>query len=463
MVNILDANEATLKLYGAGSVKELHGELRRVLPQEFQEDFREEIVALWDGNTRFSRDFENLTLAGETKHVNIMVNVVPGYEETLGKVLVSIIDLTDRKKMEEELERSRDQLEHVLATNPAVLYVEEPLPDFSDTVSTFVSDSARFVLGFEPKRFLGEAGLSFWRSRVHPDDLTRYSAELPSLWREGHHNFEYRFLHSDGSYRWIAEQYRVIRDAEGRVSSAVAVAVDVTERKRLEEKLARAERFAAIGETAAMVGHDLRNPLQGITGALHILRQESLKPEERSEMLQVIEKSVAYSDAIVRDLADYSAEIRLNLAEATPKGIVEDALRAVNVPASVTVQDLTEDKPKLGVDTDRMRRVFSNLFENAIEAMPHGGILATKSVQSNGMVEISLSDTGSGMTEEVMGNLWKPLQTTKAKGLGLGLAICKRIVEAHGGRIFVKSKVGEGTAVTVRLPVQVGLVEVRER
>jgi PAS domain S-box-containing protein len=465
MAKVVDVNEATLELYGAKSVEELRGGLQEVLSLESQAQFhfREELVALGEGRTRFTSEFENQTLTGETKHVSLILNVVPGYEDTLEKVLVSIIDLTERRKMEDQVRESRDQLEQVLATNPAVLYFEEPLPDFSDTYSTFVSESARFVLGFEPKKFLGESGLSFWRSRIQPDDLTRYWAELPSLWRDGHHTFEYRFLHSDGTYRWITEQYRVFRDAEGRISHVVSVAIDVTGRKQLEEKLARAERLATIGETAAKVGHDLRNPLQAITGALHLLRKESLTEKEKDEMLQLIQNSVHYSDAIVRDLTEYSTEIHLEPIETTPKSIITDAVRTVRLPEKITLHELSQEHPIIMVDLDRMRRVIVNIIENAIDAMPQGGTLTISSEQFNGNVEIDVSDTGPGMPEKIMQNLWKPFQTTKAKGLGLGLAICKRIVDAHGGTISMNSKAGEGVTVTIRLPLNVHVPEVNKK
>jgi PAS domain S-box-containing protein len=234
----------------------------------------------------------------------------------------------------------------------------------------------------------------------------------------------------------------------------------VEERTR---KLRQAERLAAVGETAAMVGHDLRNPLQGITGAVHLLKDKSLTAEERSEMLQLIQESVEYSDGIVRDLLEYSTEIELKLAETTPKSIIAEALRAVRAPDEITVQDLSEEHPRIRVDRDRMRRVLVNLFENAIDAMSLGGTLTIGSKQSEGDVEIIVSDNGSGMPESVMKNLWKPLQTTKSKGMGLGLAICKRIVDAHGGTIIVKSKAGEGTTVTLQLPTQLGTLEVKQK
>ena len=106
------------------------------------------------------------------------------------------------------------------------------------------------------------------------------------------------------------------------------------------------------------------------------------------------------------------------------------------------------------VDSEMMKRVFVNLIENAVDAMPRGGTLTIGSGQSGGFVEVTISDTGAGMSKEAIENLWKPLQTTKAKGMGMGLAICKRIIEAHSGNVSVESKPREGTTFTVRLPTK---------
>jgi signal transduction histidine kinase len=243
-----------------------------------------------------------------------------------------------------------------------------------------------------------------------------------------------------------------------RFANHAAIAV---QRKQMEDRLHETERLAAIGETAAMVGHDLRNPLQGIAGALHLLKQGPLTTKERDEMLQVIEKSLQYSDTIIRDLSDYSTEIQLKLVEATPKSITRDAIGAVKVPQNVRVQNLSEDQPTLRIDPERMGRVFINLIQNAIDAMPQGGTLTISSKKSEGNVEITLTDTGSGMPERVMKNLGKPLQTTKVKGLGLGLAICKRILDAHGGNMSAKSETGGGTTLTIQLPIKP--VEVKQK
>jgi PAS domain S-box-containing protein len=454
MVKILNVNEVTLGLYEAKSAEEMLGELRRVLSNEPQVEFREELVALSEGKTRFTSEFDNRTLKGGMKHVSLILTVVPGYEETLGKVLVSIIDLTERKQMEEELRAAREQLEYVLATNPAVVFLEKPVPDLSDTLSTYVSESATFILGFDPKNFIGESGLEFWRSRIHPDDLVRYSAEIPSLWRDGHHTFEYRFLHSDGVYRWISEQYRVLYDADGRILNVVTVAVDVTERKEIEEKLAKTERLAVIGQIAAMVGHDLRNPLQAMTSALY-LAKKLIETEDRGravELLNKLDEEVNYMEKIVSDLQSYSGPVGVELIEIDLPALIKEVLSNVRVPENVETTTVAEGASNVKADPVLMRRVMTNLVNNAIQAMPDGGKVTLTYTRGPNMFSVAVRDTGVGIAPENLTSIFTPFFTKKAKGQGLGLAVCKRLVEAQGGTIDVKSSLGQGSTFIVTIP-----------
>jgi signal transduction histidine kinase len=201
-----------------------------------------------------------------------------------------------------------------------------------------------------------------------------------------------------------------------------------------------------------MVGHDLRNPLQGIAGAVYLLKHESLTEPERTEVLRLIENCLEYADGIVKDLLDYARPFDLVKVRTTPKEITGNALRAVQIPDRITVQDLSREEPTISVDTDRMKRAFVNLVENAVDAMPTGGTLTVSSEESGESVKISFTDTGMGMPNATMKNLWKPLQTTKAKGMGMGLAICKRIIDAHKGDITIENRTGGGTTVTIRIP-----------
>ena len=228
------------------------------------------------------------------------------------------------------------------------------------------------------------------------------------------------------------------------------------ELKKSQEQLLKAQRLAVIGELAGMVGHDLRNPLTSISGAEYYLKKR-LSPEVDSkikEMLVLIEKNIAYSNKIINDLLDYSREIELELTQSNSKSIVKEALSLVEIPKNVRTVDLTENKPKIMVDVGKIKRAFVNIIKNAVEAMPKGGTLTIKSRKLEGNLEIVVSDTGAGMSKETLEKLWAPLFTTKAKGMGFGLPICKRFIEAHGGSISAKSTPRKGTTFTVRLPIE---------
>jgi len=268
--------------------------------------------------------------------------------------------------------------------------------------------------------------------------------------------YEFEIIKADGKRLPIETSTTPILSEEGRVVGIQGIARDLTERKKLEERLRNAERLAAIGETAAMVGHDVRNPLQGITGAAYFLktRLASSADKKVNEMLEVIDQCVTNADKIVNDLLDYSREVWLERTDNSLQQLVTDALDNVKVPENIQVIDLTEGSLRVTVDPEKIRRVFINLLSNAVDAMPDGGKLTITSKESNGKVEIAITDTGIGMTEEMMGKLWSPLLTTKPRGMGFGLVICKRIVEAHGGTITAESKVGEGSTFTITLPHQ---------
>jgi PAS domain S-box-containing protein len=298
------------------------------------------------------------------------------------------------------------------------------------------------IVGRHVREILGEQAYQ----RIHGRMEAALSGEVQF--------FEYELTLRSGT-RHVSATYVPDFGEHGQVKGVFVLGIDITERKRIEERLLKAERFAAIGETAAMVGHDLRNPLQAISAAAYVL-EKKLSPEadlQTREMLEAVKNSVTYSDKIVMDLLEYSEEIRLERSETTPKSIARDAILNVRIPKNISVSNLTSDEPKIRVDAAKIQRVLSNLLENAVDSMPDGGKLTIISSKSNSYVELKFTDTGVGIPEHVLRELWKPLITTKPKGIGLGLAICKRIAEAHGGSISVTTKKGVGTTLTLRLPL----------
>jgi signal transduction histidine kinase len=223
-----------------------------------------------------------------------------------------------------------------------------------------------------------------------------------------------------------------------------------------QAQLVKSERLAAIGQLAGMVGHDLRNPLTVIKTANYQLKKKYANSYDArtNTMMNAIDNAIEHANRIVTELLDYSREIRLGIAKCSPKTLLQNALAMIQIPNPVKIMNHTQNEPTMKTDNVKIERVFINLIKNAIDAMPDKGTLEISSKQIADNVEISFTDTGMGITKEVMAKLFMPLFTTKPQGMGFGLAICKRVVEAHSGKITVESTVDKGTTFTVTIPVE---------
>ncbi len=230
--------------------------------------------------------------------------------------------------------------------------------------------------------------------------------------------------------------------------------------RRYRSLLKENERMAAIGETAAMVGHDLRNPLQVIVGSIDLIKKRLNKRGDSSDEREIekwvdkIDAQTDYMNKIVSDLQDYSRNIKPTREEADVEALMGDVVSSVDIPGDVDVSIvLDEGLPDISVDETLMKRLFTNLILNAVQAMPDGGSLSIRGSLQGDDVVISVEDTGVGIREENLDEIFKPLFSSKAKGTGFGLPVCKRIVDAHGGTISVESEEGVGSTFTVKLPV----------
>ena len=190
--------------------------------------------------------------------------------------------------------------------------------------------------------------------------------------------------------------------------------------------------------------------LTGIKNASYFLRKKDVCVSAQSkEMLEIIDRCVDHSNKIINDLLDYSKEMRLERKTTSIDNLLTQALSMVQIPKKVSVVKQVINPSELNVDPDRVERVFVNLVKNAIDAMPDGGSISIIGKEENNHLELSFTDTGMGIPDEVLPKLFSPLSTTKAQGMGFGLAICKRIIEAHGGTISFKTAKGKGTTFIV--------------
>ncbi|GAH81238.1 unnamed protein product [marine sediment metagenome] len=207
---------------------------------------------------------------------------------------------------------------------------------------------------------------------------------------------------------------------------------------------------------AGGVGHELRNPLASIKNAVYFLNMvlEDINPQVK-ESLQIIEEEVNSSEKIISGLLGYARPKPPNLRMVKINSIIQEVLSRTNIPENVEIINrLDVALPFILADPDQLIQVFGNLILNAIQAMFEGGQLIVKTeVQSQEEITISFTDTGVGISEEDLSKIFEPLYTTKAKGIGLGLAICKAIIEKHKGSIEVTSEIKKGSTFSIKLPL----------
>ncbi|WP_437855202.1 sensor histidine kinase [Sorangium sp. So ce363] len=222
----------------------------------------------------------------------------------------------------------------------------------------------------------------------------------------------------------------------------------------------RVERLAAIGQLAASVGHELRNPLGAIRNATHYLKKRLARTEVGAEprvaqFLGLMEKELLSCNRIIGDLLDFARERRLRCTACPLAPLVDDAMSVVAPPAHVRLENLVPAAlPVPSLDKDQFRQVLVNLIQNAAEAIPveREGWVRVVGRVCDEAVSLVVADNGEGIEEEHLAKIFEPLFSTKLKGTGLGLAITAGIVRLHGGTIAVESAPGAGTTFTIRLP-----------
>jgi PAS domain S-box-containing protein len=351
------------------------------------------------------------------------------------------------KERTKNLVENQKKLESILLASPDAIIATD-----INGIVTECNHQVEEISGFDRQDLLGKLSLDF----VAPDAQLKLIEEIQALARQNGRSmhFETRFIKKDGSNYPAEFSVNLLRNELDEPTGFVGIIRDLSEKKQLEKRLLKAQRMAAIGELAGMVGHDIRNPLAAIRNAAFFLKKKcgACNRSDIIPMLEIIDKSIDHADKIVGDLLEYSRELHLDLVESSPKQLLNKALTMIKIPKNIHLIDLTDDAIKLRVDEGKAVRVYINLIKNAVDAMPEGGSLKVKSSQEQGQVLVSFADTGVGIPPDVLQKIFTPLFTTKAQGMGFGLSISKRIIKAHGGKIWVESEVGKGTTFTVAFP-----------
>jgi len=223
------------------------------------------------------------------------------------------------------------------------------------------------------------------------------------------------------------------------------------------DQLIRQERLAAIGQLASTIGHELRNPLGVLSNAVYLLRGDlGDNPTDAAQRhIATAEREVSAATVIVSDLLEFARHRDPVLLEVDLADLIQEVLSVLPPPTGVEVSADIGPSVTLRADRDQLRQLLLNLLGNAYQSMPDGGRVNVGAMSGGGVVRFWVTDSGEGIPPDVRERLFEPFFTTKARGVGLGLAVCSRVVEAHHGEISVDSTPGEGSTFRVTLPVVV--------
>lgn len=319
-----------------------------------------------------------------------------------------------------------------------------------------INDAFTEHYGYSREEALGKTP-ALLRSRHSTDELYK------RMWRcildpqKGYWRGEIVNRAKDGREIPMILTITAVRNDDGSILGYISNGLDLSELKALEERVTHAETLAVIGEMAAVVAHEIRNPLGSIVMAAQQLADKSLHEDDRETVTRVLRHE---SKRLNESLTNFLAYARprpmkrgQNDLNALLKEVAEMAFANKDLTRDARLKlNLRKDLGPFNFDADQIRQVVWNMVLNAIQALDGTGSLSVRSGKDDGTAWFSIVDTGSGIPEPMRADIFKPFHTSKQQGTGLGLAIADRIVKSHGGRIQVETKVGHGTTFTVLLP-----------
>lgn len=303
-----------------------------------------------------------------------------------------------------------------------------------------------------------------FRQWIHPDDRDRVLTEFAEAVRENRpYETIFRFVHQDGTIRKVLSRRIPIQDDQGRTVMYQGFNIDISALDHMQAQLRRAERLATLGQFAAGIAHEIRNPLVGIGSTTALLLDDAAPDDPRRADLEIIFREIHRLDRIVNQIVDHARPRSIAPSWFSLSDVVHAAFKLLET--TLTEKALTmscqlpSGLPPIHADPDQIKQVFLNVIQNAIEASHHGGtITVTAFEQTRGTepgIAINVIDEGRGISPEDLSRVFEPFFTLgKRRGTGLGLAICRNIIELHAGDITVASEPGKGATVGIWLPLR---------
>lgn len=354
--------------------------------------------------------------------------------------------IKERKRMEQTLEESESKY-RLIAENTSDLIM---VMDKEHTISYF-SPSHEVVLGYK----VSELEKIEICKVIHPDDVVNFRDTITKIMKNKEPlTVEFRFQHINGKWMDFESRYMPVMDDAQTIEHIVIISRDISERKKAEEILLQSEKLSIVGELAAGVAHEIRNPLTTIKGFVQLYGKDNKSNEINNLLLSELERI----ETITSEMLSLGKPQAIQLNQANLCDLIDHTVEFLSPQANM--KNIQFSRSYLGTDffitceKNQIKQVFLNIFKNAMEAMPKGGTIDIKLQKGiYGECIISVQDEGCGIPEELLPRLGEPFYTLKEKGTGLGLMICHKIIKQHNGTVSYHSKLNNGTLVKIRLPL----------
>ena len=449
--NIVDANQAAADMHGY-RVEEL---LRLNLIRDLDAPEDAEIAP-----NRARRILDGEWIKAEINHRKkdgtiFPVEISAGLLEYMGHkyILAFDRDISERKKMEKMVLQSKVEWEDTFNAITDMITIHDP-----NFRIVRANKAAEKILGLP---FLGAPEAKCYQY-YHGKDCPPQECPSCECFQTGKSiSFE---MYEPHLARFLEIRAMPRFDSDNQITALIHVIRDITDRKQVEKALQRTEQLKMVGEWAAGLAHEIKNPLAGIKGSVEVLVQApGISEEDRSIVLKAVDE-IKRIELLLKSLLNFAKPPQLqlmltdlnDLLDKTIAFSLKHPLLSSNSSSPIRVlKDFDPGLPETMADPMQLQQVFLNLMFNAIEAMPNGGALAVKTSYDAALnsIKIAIADTGKGIEQTSLDQIFQPFFTTKRKGSGLGLAITRRLVEDHGGDIYVESTPNKGTVFNVSLQV----------
>ncbi len=442
-------NEAFAKLTGYTREELLTEHCLEMTPDEYRPVQAQVIARVLQTGEPAEYEREYIRKDGSTVPVTLTVFMIKGDEGKPAGLAAIVKDITERKRAERLLKQSEQRYRRLVEVSPDVIFVNrgDRIVFINDQgVKLFGATKADQIIGRSPLDFIHPDYHGAAKERIHR--LIEGSKTVPLI--------EEQCVRLDGTVVDVEVAAARFSDQEG--VGILVVLRDISERKRIQEQLKRAERLAELGTLASGMAHEIGTPMNVIQGRAEYLIQRT-NDEVIKKSLRTIVAQVERITRVMNQLLAFARRRPIERRAVDLKKTIEDNLEIFQERLArhgITVEKTFGDAcPMAHVDQDQMSQILINLVMNAVHAMPDGGTLRVGLTHEDERVRLTVADTGHGIPPEHLSQIFDPFFTTKefGKGTGLGLTVVKGILEEHGGSITVESQVGTGTTFTLHLPV----------